>query len=183
MAGGVRGSWRTVVENIRYLSTQTYVTVGVVANEQNQDKINDVIAFASNLGVADIRVISAAQRGSHCAALTEVKSRFTDRHPILSYRVNNAREGRGVRGIMPSDSRRCSLVMDDSIIADNHHYPCVIYMREGGKPIGEVGPRMRKERCAWAAYHNSHIDPICKQNCLDVCIDHNNRVDRSWEDK
>jgi hypothetical protein len=32
-------------------------------------------------------------------------------------------------------------------MAVNHgkHYPCIIYMREMGKPIGDVGPNMRAD--------------------------------------
>lgn len=55
------------------------------------------------------------------------------------------------------------------------HYPCIIYMREGGKAIGKVGDNMRAERKAWYENHDTHCDPICKKNCLDVCTEYNTR--------
>ena len=61
---GTRGQFNKVAENIKYLSTQTYVTVGVVLTDQNQDQINKIIEFADSLGVSDIRVIPAAQNGN-----------------------------------------------------------------------------------------------------------------------
>jgi molybdenum cofactor biosynthesis enzyme MoaA len=60
MSGGVKGSWGTVIENIRKISKETYVTVGVVLTPDNIDKTIDTIRFAHDLGVSDIRIISAA---------------------------------------------------------------------------------------------------------------------------
>ena len=60
-------------------------------------------------------------------------------------------------------------------VALNYHFPCVIYMREQGNPIGKVSKNMRKERQEWFEKHNTFLDPICKNNCLDVCRDYNNK--------
>lgn len=176
MAGGVKGSWDLVTSNIRELSKLTYVTVGVVLTEQNAATVNDIIRFAHGLGVADIRVIPAAQEG---AWLDDVKvdGDMLSAHPILNYRFKNMKAGLPVRGLQPNDANRCGLVVDDMAVMGGKHYPCIIYMREKGGPIGEVGPDMRVERAAWAATHNTHEDPICKANCLDVCRDYNQRFE------
>ncbi|MBU0847094.1 hypothetical protein KKH23_07860, partial [Patescibacteria group bacterium] len=108
--------------------------------------------------------------------LDSLDSKILDRHPILKYRVNNFRNNRNVRGIKEDDSQLCYLVLDDMAIAGDYHFPCIIYMREGGDPIGRVSPKMRVERYKWFMNHETHRDPICRENCLDVCIDHNNRV-------
>lgn len=174
MSGGIKGSWGTVISNIRYLSKRTYVTVGVVLTEQNNTTIKDIISFAHNLGVADIRVIPAAQEGCLLENLS-IDNSVLESHPILKYRFNNMLSGRVVRGIYPSDSNRCNLVLDDMAVMENKHYPCIIYMRERGKEIGLVGPDMRKEREIWSKEHDTHKDPICSKNCLDVCKDYNNK--------
>ena len=67
--------------------------------------------------------------------------------------------------------------MDDSVVAGDYHFPCVIYMREKGKPIGKVNPNMRKERIEFIKNHDCYKDPICKRSCLDVCISYNNRYE------
>jgi len=61
LAGDKKGSWEIVVENIRKLSSRTYVTVGVVLSPENVDKTLETIRFAHDLGVSDIRIISVAQ--------------------------------------------------------------------------------------------------------------------------
>jgi pyruvate-formate lyase-activating enzyme len=173
MAGGVKGSWDVVVSNIAYLAAKTYVTVGVVLTPDNASSINDIIAFADSLGVADIRVIPAAQVSATLDGLG-IEQRFLDKYKILAYRVKNIEGGRNVRGLCAGDANRCGLVLDDMAIMGTSHYPCIIYMREGGLPIGEVGPKMRQQREDWFRTWNTHADPICSTNCLDVCTDYNN---------
>lgn len=175
MAGGIQGSWNKVIENIREISKLTYVTVGVVLTPDNINKTIDTIRFAHNLGVADIRIISAAQWNQPIPRLNEIENEIKEAHPILKYRINHFAEGVNVRGIQETDSHQCAIVLDDSVIAGSFHFPCVIYMREKGKPIGKVSKTMRTDRVKWFKSHDTYLDPICKKNCLDVCRDHNNK--------
>jgi len=178
MAGGVKGAWETVVDNIRYLSSKTYVTVGVVLTDTNIKSMCSTVDFAHSLGVADIRIISSAQENQELADAINIPQDILDAHPILAYRVAHIKQGRKVRGIKDTDCRRCWLAVDDMAVLGNKHFPCIIHLREGGAPIGEVGPRMRQQRNGWAAMHDTHEDPICKKNCLDVCVDYNNAVQK-----
>lgn len=175
MAGGIKGSFNKVVSNIRELSKLTYVTVGAVFTPGNIDKSIDVIRFAHNLGVSDIRIISSAQWNEPIPRLKEIEEEILEAHPILAYRINNFIKGRNVRGIKKTDCHKCHLMIDDSVVAGDYHFPCVIYMREKGKPIGKVGKNMRQERINFMKTHNTYLDPICRKNCLDACVDHSNR--------
>jgi MoaA/NifB/PqqE/SkfB family radical SAM enzyme len=170
---GMRGTFDHVTENIKWLAERVYTTVGVVLTDHNAHRANEIIKFASELGVADIRVIPAAQDGERLKDI-HVDQEVLDRHPILAYRIANLQAGRPVRGIGLGDSNRCGLVLDDVAACGDEHFPCIIYMRELGKPIGRISPQMREERAAWFAQHDTHADPICSKNCLDVCVDHNN---------
>lgn len=178
MAGGIAGVWEKVIDNIRKISKFTYVTVGVVVTEETISELNKTINFASDLGVSDIRIISAAQYNSLLEVAKSVDEKVYEKYPILKYRINNINNNRNVRGIQQTDSHRCGLVLDDMAIAGDYHFPCIIYMREGGDPIGSVGPNMREERKKWMDKHDTHCDPICQKNCLDVCIDYNNKYCR-----
>jgi hypothetical protein len=59
-------------------------------------------------------------------------------------------------------------------VAQGKHFPCIVYMREGGQAIGNINCDMREDRYQWFKNHDTHNDPICQKNCLDVCIDYNN---------
>lgn len=173
MTGGNRGAFDQIVESVRWLSARAYVTVGVVLTAENASRVGDTIQFAAGLGVSDIRVIPAAQAGTLLPPVKLPPPFDRSRFPILDYRLKNLAEGKGVRG---NPTRRCGLVLDDMAVMGGEHYPCIIYMREGGAPIGQVGPQMRAERLEWACNHDCMRDPICAANCLDVCVDYNNRV-------
>jgi len=164
-----------IQDNIIALAKVTYVTVGVVLTDDNVDKLAGIVEYAHELGVADIRIIPAAQNGCMIEGVESLDPEIVAAHPILAYRVKNILEGKPVRSIQEYDSHRCYLPIDDSIVCGNYHFPCVIYMREQGEPIGEIGPDMRAERIAWSLTHNTFEDPICRANCLDVCVDHNNK--------
>jgi MoaA/NifB/PqqE/SkfB family radical SAM enzyme len=178
MAGGINGAWEKVISNIKEISKLTYVTVGCVVTEDTVGQLKETIEFASSLGVSDIRIISSAQYNTLLENAKTVNEEVYRKYPILKYRIKNLNNKRNVRGLKDKDSRRCGLVLDDMAIAGDYHFPCIIYMREGGNPIGKVGDGMRQERKKWFEKHNSYCDEICKNNCLDVCIDYNNKYIR-----
>jgi pyruvate-formate lyase-activating enzyme len=161
--------------NIEALSALAHVTVGVVLTDANLPNLQEIVTLAHDLGVADIRIIPAAQNGKMIEGVEKIPGAVLDRHPILAYRVANLLGGVPVRSIVPCDSPRCFIPIDDSVACGDFHFPCIIYMREQGEPIGRLGPNMRQERIEWSKNHNTHTDPICKANCLDVCTAHNNK--------
>ena len=177
MAGGIPNIFNKICDNIRYLSGITYVTLGVVVTENNINELKDVVKRGHDLGAQDIRVISSAQFNQLLAIATELDSELLS-HPILNYRINNIKKGRGVRGLQFDDSHKCGLMLDDMVVLNGMHYPCVIYMREHGDPIGPLDETTREARKVWHDKTDTHKSDICRQNCLDVCIDYNNKFDR-----
>lgn len=175
MGGCAERMFDRICENISALSLLTYVTVGVVLTDDNLGDLADIVQLAHDLGVADIRIIPAAQEGNMIAGVESIPQAVLDAHPILAYRVANILAKKPVRSIGPHDAGWCYIPVDDSVVCGNYHFPCVIYMREQGEPIGEIGPDMRKERIKWSNHHDPYMDPICQKNCLDVCVDHNNK--------
>lgn len=175
---GTDCSYEKIVDNIKALSHRTYVTVGVVLTKANLLEASKIIRVASELDVKDIRVISAAQWNSEEIKKLEVDEEILNKYPILKYRINNFRNGRNVRGMSSSDSHKCPLVLDDMAVLGDYHFPCIIYLRQNGKPIGKISDDFRTQRLEWYNKHDAHCDPICKKTCLDVCVDYNNRVER-----
>lgn len=175
MCGNIDGMWDNVIKSIQYLSERTYVTTGIVLSYTNIKEVIDTIYLADDLGVSDIRIISASQTNQLIPGLENLRSDVLNRHPILNYRVNNYLNEINVRGIKPTDSKKCWLMVDDIAVAKDKHFPCIIYLREGGDSVGIVNSDMRKDRLNWILNHNTHLDPICYNNCLDVCVEFNNK--------
>jgi MoaA/NifB/PqqE/SkfB family radical SAM enzyme len=179
MAGVPNTHWKNVVRNIRELSRLTYVTTSIVLTPNNAQYAKEIIRFSSDLGVSDIRIVTASHSaGDIVEAISGLDQDLLERFPILKYRVQNYLNGRNVRGIQENDAHRCHLVKDDCVVAGKWHYPCGVYLREKGAPIGEIGPRMRNEGIAWFQSHNTFQDRICRQFCSDIYIDYNNRCER-----
>ena len=63
-------------------------------------------------------------------------------------------------------------------VAGEKHYPCNVYFREGGEAIGDIGGSygMLVDRAEWYNQHDTHQDPICRANCMDLLRMYNNRV-------
>ena len=174
---GVKGQWEKVIENIRWLSHRVYTTVGVVLTDKNLPEATGIVQFAHDLGVADIRLIPAAQSGRTMEAVG-IPEGILNAHPILKYRIKNLQAKVEVRGLRDTDNHCCPLVLDEVTYIGGNHYPCPIYMREQGKPIGEMTTmkEVRLERFNWFQTHDTHQDPICSGSCLDFCRQFNNTV-------
>lgn len=177
MAGGIKNSWNKVTDNIKSLAKETYVTLGMVFNEFNINDCLESVLYADSLGVSDIRVIPSAQYNHALNRLSNLPESILNKYPILKYRINNIKNGISVRGIQDKDTHKCYLALDDMAIAGKYHFPCIIYMREMGNPIGKINPNLRYEREDWVNKHDTHLDNICKGNCLDVCVSYNNKVE------
>lgn len=184
MAGDKPGAWNRVIKNIEYISTKAYVTVGVVFTPTNVGEFKQLVEFADSLGVADIRILSSAQWNQSFQEI-DFDEQLLNRHPILKYRMKHFSGHRHVRGIQNGDSHTCGLMIDDMAILNGFHYPCIIYMREQGLPVGKVDyslsyeesiSKVRQERYKWIQNNDTHNNPICQKNCLDVCIDINNKI-------
>ena len=180
---GKQGYYNTIINNIRELAKLTYVTVGIVFDEKNISQLNGVIQLANDLGVSDIRIIPSAQYNQE-AILTKLQFDFINKFPILKYRLDNHNSGINIRGLTSIDNKTCPLVLDDIAIAGNYHYPCIIYLREQGDPIGNLShlSEIREQRQWWYLTHNCYKDKICRNNCLDVCRTYNNKYEEFRKD-
>ena len=90
------------------------------------------------------------------------------------------RAGRPVRGLVEGrDSHHCWWVQDDIVLTPDGHYPCIVYPREKGGPIGPLATvkEMREARLAWAKAGDTHKDLICKPYCMDIFADCNRRIE------
>lgn len=175
MMAGTESKFNHISTVISELSKLTYVTTGIVLTEDNVIELPKIIDFATTLGVSDIRIIPSAQFNK--IHPIEIKTNYK----LLKYRLNNLKNGNHLRGLKDTDCNQCHLVKDDMAVLYGKHFPCIIYMREQGNPIGDIYGKtlsaIREERREWFKNTDTQKDIICKKNCLDVCIEHNNKCE------
>ena len=162
-----------VVNNIRNIvAKKANVQIGTVFDDKNIKDATEIVRFISSLGVSDIKIGTASQYEQHLV----FGSLSSFPNPILQYRLSRFKRGRGMRGLVEDDSPKCYLVLDDLTIKGNKHYPCAVYLREGGEPIGELDEKVFKRRLEWFEEHDSLKDRICTKYCMDFKCDFNNQA-------
>ena len=162
------------IQLIVSLGAKVYVGMTCTSNKPVED-MKSVAMFALTRGATDIKIMSLAQEG-HIVDTSWVDEKLSNQFPLLKWRSENFQHGRDVRGLHCVDCHACALALDDATVAGDSHYPCNVYFREGGEPIGRVDNDMMKERAEWFENHNSYFDPICKTFCMDILRAYNNRV-------
>ena len=180
---GVNNIFNKVVSNIQEISKTCKVTIGTVINDANFNDAENIIKFISDLGVSDIRVGTATQFNKMINL--NLPQNILDKHPILNYRINNFKSGKNMRGVCGTDCKHCFMTLDDISIVNNYHFPCMVYAREKGSPIGSVSntEKMKSERIKWVANHDCTKDPICQKYCMDFKIDYNNKFNKINKNK
>lgn len=159
-----------VVHNIKSLAKTHYVDVGIVVDGLNVDRIEDIVDYALSLGVADVKLSSSTRGGR-----IPVFEKTYESYPILSYRVQRFRLGLDVRGSSAVPTR-CGIARNDVTIVGGDHYPCLVYFREGGRPIGAVSSDLMEQRRDWSLQHDCSSDPVCVKYCMDFKCAFNNAL-------
>lgn len=176
LAGGRKNVLQRVYSTIRKLSEAgipVYVGVTCCSSRNDPQEIRDTLRTVFELGAADVKIMSVVQDPTEVdPSLGEENEKFQ----FLRWRTNNFRCGLSIRGLTEQDSHKCALVLDDVTLVGDQHYPCNVYFREGGTSIGTFGTNMLAERAEWFRETDTHKDPICKANCMDLLRAHNNRV-------
>jgi len=163
-----------VISNIRKLSRQYYVNVGLVVDSTNVGRINSIIDFILRLGVSDVKL----SVNTHDTVIPKFENKGYEKYPILNYRINRFRAGKLMRGLAEEDTFKCALSISDISIVGENHYPCLVYAREGGAPIGPMGENIKTDRITWYNNHNPYNDSICKKYCMDFKCEFNREKER-----
>ena len=177
----VNGFWMTIIKNIQKIAKKSRITVGLDFSSTTSDDIVSNITFISALGADDIRLTTNEPVNEFINELNEIPTDVLLKHPILKYRVQKIINNASQPGVCPRDSSKCYLVLDDITVSEGNHYPCMIYMRNGGQAIGKVSKDMRGERKNWVQSHNAHKDSICSKNCLAICVAFNNKANTRFD--
>lgn len=154
-----------VIDTIRTLAKTTYVNVGMVIDSLNAGRAEEIIDFILSLGVADIKLSTSTKD----ELIPEFKGNYVA-FPILNYRVKNFQDGHQMRG-WPGKS--CRIAKNDVTVVGSHHYPCLVYFREGGSAIGKITENVKEQRDMWSRSHRPQEDAICCKYCMDFKCEFN----------
>jgi MoaA/NifB/PqqE/SkfB family radical SAM enzyme len=208
---GTSSAFHYVVENIRRLVDlrdrafpDLYIMINTCVLEETLDELPALLRFLLAFNPNDIKPVAIVQWAGR--RLAEAREHYRNdllpalldatpdsAFPILRYRLPSllTKRLRGFRGRPVNGGQAavqsCYLMLDDRCIDARWYYPCNIYLRERGTPIGSHHEDSYEEaaRKIWDFVHHHDVreDPICRACCPDIAREYNAYVASLLEEK
>ncbi len=191
MMAGVKGTFEKATSAIKHLARlrdegkDIYLTLNISLNEKNYASMIDAARFAMQLAPDDFKFIPVTgfqpeDDLDYLERTSEIVPK--EKFPFFHYRLKNFYSP---RGLDESCAKRCYIPLDERVFDTCHYYPCSIYLREGGEPIGNhLEDSISVENYNIVSFilnHNPLKDPICRNNCCDITREYNMDVERRIE--
>lgn len=187
---GRSDAWSLAVANlarlVRLRETQPsfFLIANTVITAANRHAIAAIVRFLIELGVDDIKLIASVDdtptlgRFAEAAALLgEARDLLApysdDAFPLLRRKLDTVfdEDAVGLKQVTSDrrDDWRCYIPLTE-ITADRvFYYPCSVYLREGGAPLGRIEEPMAQRRAKAVRFVRDGrclSDPICTRYCL-----------------
>ncbi len=187
---GRPGAWGASVATVRALAEarraggRCHVVVNTVVTRANRGSLHQLVAALLALGPDDLKLITevdgreglgdfpgaAVVRAGLRALLA---ARPPAALPLLRLKLATVFDPDAI-GLAGEPSRpgrrwRCLIPLTERTVDADAYYPCSVYLREGGAPLGPLGDppaRQRARSAAFAAEADCLADPICRRYCL-----------------
>lgn len=194
---GRTAMWERTVATIRTLAWHRsrgapfFLILNTVIGAANHDRMPEILAFLLGLGPDDVKLILEVEHARDLDAaadplrrrLEEVLARFPgDRFPLLRLKLRTVFSDLPIG--LPRDlpeSWRCYVPLSERTIDSTYYYPCSVYLREKGRPLGRIDEPRSAQRAKTAAFVKGHAcgsDPICRQYCLRCTREFNEACNR-----
>lgn len=183
------GAWERTVETIHAMDVfraefPFFLILNAVIGKRNASQLSRLLRFYLSLNPDDIKLITdvdakddLASSPDNAQLLTEATQLLAafppDKFPLLRRKLRTvfAQDSIGLGGIRAqADGKwRCYIPLSERTVDGANYYPCSVYLREGGKPIGKIDEPQDKQRVNTAAFverGDCLDDPICKRYCL-----------------
>lgn len=161
-----------------------FLVLNVVVGRANRARLAQIVRFLLAQRPDDIKLITEVQQrgslGDFDAAPAELAAiaRMLDAYPpeqlpLLRRKLQTvfAPDAIGLDHLTPGDPRpwRCYIPLTERTVDGVAYYPCSVYLREGGAPLGKLTDAPEAQRARTSAFvggHDCRTDPICRQYCL-----------------
>jgi MoaA/NifB/PqqE/SkfB family radical SAM enzyme len=183
-----RGAWQKAVNNIlalvklRDAGAKVFVIANTVVEASNRVNVPSIVRFLLSLGVDDIKLITSvdardclADFPEAASVLREMRALLRDHPdkalPLLRRKIETvfSPESIGLEQVTPQQDWRCYIPLTERTVDGVYYYPCSVYLREGGQPLGRIDDSMEEQRVKTADFviHGDCLhDPICRRYCL-----------------
>ena len=161
-----------------------YLTINCMIYRENFHKILDMVKFIQNFKPDDFKLIPTTKFMSSLTdeqqiQIEQIIQREEFKNPQFVFFIYRLKHFSAMRGLKDEKYKdiKCYICMDERNITPEEYYPCSIYFREGGQPIGlnksDDFETQGKKLFKFAKTHNIQNDPICSEFCCDIIRDFN----------
>ena len=185
----LRGAWERSLATLERLGRakaddglDLHLIANTVVGVDNRAHIVDIVRLVMSTGVDDIKLITEVDSRAFLAGFAGreaivselraiVQALPSDSFPLLRRKLETVFSSASI-GLDALDARpgfRCYIPLTERTVDAVHYYPCSVYLREGGAPLGRLDEPQSEQRQATADFvvrADCMQDPICRKYCL-----------------
>ncbi len=199
---GVSGSFEKVVNSIRAImklrdeeKKDVFLVLNACIGQVNLARIEQILGFLISLNPNDIKLLAIAQDKEFILnnesellidGLKEALKKYPeDQFVLLRTKIDNLFNPNAV-GLKDQEvqtvMRHCFIPMTERTIDGSHYYPCSIYLRYYGEPIGPLTQSFEEQQTRimdFVRRHDCCQDAICSNHCTNCCQVFNLQTNRN----
>lgn len=161
-----------------------FFILNAVIGLANRERLVSLVAFLLDFCPDDVKLITEVDRKSSLGGfegaseqLSRVRAlldaRAPEELPLLRRKLATvfAPDAIGLGSIDPAQAGRwrCYIPLTERTVDRTHYYPCSVYLRENGAPLGALSDSPEEQRARSARFVRDGDclrDPICQRYCL-----------------
>ena len=183
---GRRGAFAATVATLEGLArarrggADFTLVLNAVIGLENRRRLPELVSFLLGFEPSDVKLITEVDRRDELGAFDEAPAILetlramldgypADALPLLRRKIETVFSPDSI-GIRSAESGwRCYIPLTERTADRSHYYPCSVYLREGGAPLGRLSDPPGIQRLRTAAFvrdSDCTTDPICRRYCL-----------------
>lgn len=189
-----KGAYQRITGNIKNLvklrnkkNHHPFIIINMCIGYHNRQLLAEYLKTSLELDTDDVKLLAMVQTRAnlrdfrtHNQVLQNINSYLTgyspDEYPLLRYKLNTifTENGLGLKDITSRQiMRNCFVPLTERTMDTTYYYPCSVYLREDGKPLGRLDEDDLQEQQVkildFVSQTSCRDDTICKEYCINCC--------------
>ncbi len=200
---GQKQAWPRTIKTLRKLISlrslypHVFIITNTVLTSLNRLEAAKIARYLVALGVSDLKFITAIQEKYTLGNFPEIgdvireMEKLIEEYPpgrfdLLKHKIQAVfdKTAIGLENIHSRTHWRCYVPLTERTMDATYYYPCSVYLREGGRPIGTISEPVglqRQKIVHFVSHANCLLDPICRGYCLNCTKKFNVAANRARE--
>lgn len=188
----VPGTFVRVIDNIKKITelrdkhqADIFLVINACVDSENLEQLNQTLDFLLGLKPNDIKFLVVAQdkhnvlKAENDLLISQLSAKLEaypdSAFPLLRKKITMLFDNQATGLADPvcqQVMKNCFIPLTERTIDGKHFYPCSIYLRYLGQPLGHITTTFEKQQritTEFVRQHDCRIDPICSQHCTNCC--------------